>query len=226
MFRNKYRLCPLGNTRAQNNKIDLKHYIINITLILIMALCAFGLVFKSVETAKGLETEEGVFEIRLSQSDVHLQDTLRSLNAKPEVKSLEFLKNKPKVQKKQIKLSREDFRKIAYTVEQECHELSLRHKILVAEVILNRVEHPKFPDTVQGVLTQKNQFQGYINYVMKRHVPDAETNLAVRLAEKSKRNNILFFYNPKRAGYRPFFENNAKLTHVRTLEGHKFFAMY
>lgn len=127
-----------------------------------------------------------------------------------------------------IKLSRSDFEKLIYTVEQEAHDLSPEHKMMIAQVIINRKFHKAFPNTVGEVLAQKGQFQGYINYKTKKHIPTVDTILACKkVLNAGKVTNVMFFYNrdishPK---HRKFFENNAKLTHVKTLEGHRFFAM-
>lgn len=127
-----------------------------------------------------------------------------------------------------VKVSEEDFNKLIYTVEQEAHDLSYEHKKLVAQVILNRVHHKKFPNSISKVLEQRGQFQGYINYKTKKFKPTWETILACQNVIKNNNyNNILFFYNRNKAHpkYRRFFEHNKKLTHVRTIEGHRFFAL-
>ena len=161
------------------------------------------------------DISDGVFVIELKSES----------KQEPEVK--QEVKQEVKSEPKDI-ISKEDFNKLIYTVEQETHDLSYEHKKLVAQVILNRVHHEKFPNSISGVLEQKGQFQGYINYKTKRFRPTPETILACRSVIKSNSyNNILFFYNknivhPK---HRQFFEKNKKLTHVRTIEGHRFFAM-
>lgn len=127
-----------------------------------------------------------------------------------------------------VKVSKEDFNKLIYTVEQEVHDLSYEHKKLVAQVILNRVHHKKFPNSISKVLEQRGQFQGYINYKTKKFKPTGETILACQSVIKNNNyNNVLFFYNRNKAHpkYRRFFEHNKKLTHVRTIEGHRFFAL-
>lgn len=49
----------------------------------------------------------------------------------------------------------------AKAVEGEAGGCSLRQKSGVVWTILNRVDSPKWPDTIVEVVTQKNQFQGY-----------------------------------------------------------------
>lgn len=147
--------------------------------------------------------------------------------AGPNIK-LEEPKAEPNEIQKAVKASREDFVKLAYTVEQEAHDLSFEHKKLIVQVILNRVHHKKFPNSISKVLAQKNQFQGYINYKTKKFKPTQETILACQSVIKNNNyNNVLFFYNRSKAKphCRKFFEHNEKLTHVKTIEGHRFFAM-
>ena len=48
----------------------------------------------------------------------------------------------------------------------------LEGQLAVAEVILNRVESPKFPDTICGVVKQRSQF----SFVHGGHIPSAPTS--------------------------------------------------
>ena len=41
----------------------------------------------------------------------------------------------------------------------------VEEKALIVEVIMNRVNSPLFPDTIYGVLTQKNQFPGLLSLI-------------------------------------------------------------
>ena len=61
-------------------------------------------------------------------------------------------------------------------VESECHGADFDSKTHVAAVVLNRVEHEKFPDTLKAVIEQPNQF-----YYAKTSI-DEETKLAVEYA--------------------------------------------
>lgn len=70
--------------------------------------------------------------------------------------------------------------------------------IAVGNVILNRVEDPKFPDTIKDVIFQKGQFQPVTN----GSIYDKPTDKALQAAKEvmngkrvvSKR--VVFFYNP------------------------------
>ncbi len=65
---------------------------------------------------------------------------------------------------------------IARVIMHESGNQPLEGKIAVGNVILNRVEHPSFPDTVYDVLFQKNQFPGATNAT-----PNEESILAAKL---------------------------------------------
>lgn len=66
---------------------------------------------------------------------------------------------------------------IARVVQHESGNQPLAGKIGVANVILNRVKFSQFPNTVKGVLFQKNQFTGATNAT-----PKAEAVIAAKLA--------------------------------------------
>ncbi len=66
---------------------------------------------------------------------------------------------------------------IARVVQHESGNQPLAGKIGVANVILNRVKFPQFPNTVSEVLSQKNQFTGATNAT-----PKLESIIAAKLA--------------------------------------------
>lgn len=83
-------------------------------------------------------------------------------------------------------------------------------KALVVEVVMNRVRSPKFPNTIYGVLTQKNQFTGMSKYI----------NLGTfsRQVTKSVKKAVdLYFDQPERFnhGYL-YFTGDGKRNYFRT----------
>ena len=85
---------------------------------------------------------------------------------------------------------------LALCVEAEAGNQSLDGKRLVTDVILNRVESDRFPDTVEGVISQKYQFTTYWDGSMARiSEPSDETIQAVQMELYGKRldEKILFF---------------------------------
>lgn len=83
---------------------------------------------------------------------------------------------------------------MARCIEAEAGNQGYEGKRLVAAVILNRVEHPNFPDTVREVIETKYAFSTYWNGAMDRAEPTEETWDAMN-AEIQERSNteILFF---------------------------------
>lgn len=71
--------------------------------------------------------------------------------------------------------------------------------IAVAHVVLNRVEHPLFPDTVEEVLHQKGQFTAIHNYYDRERPVTDEVRRAVAdaLAIPDVTGGALYFYAPR-----------------------------
>lgn len=71
-------------------------------------------------------------------------------------------------------------------------------KVAVASVILNRVTSPNFPNTIEGVIKQKNAFSCVKNGVINV-VPNSDSYNAVEAAIKGNdpTGKALYFYNPK-----------------------------
>lgn len=71
---------------------------------------------------------------------------------------------------------------LAICVQAEAGNQPLIGRRMVADVILNRVDDPDFPDTIAGVITQRNQFTSYWDGNMARvREPDKLTIRAVQL---------------------------------------------
>jgi spore germination cell wall hydrolase CwlJ-like protein len=97
---------------------------------------------------------------------------------------------------------------------------SLEGQIAVAEVILNRVESSEFPNTLEGVIYQKNQFSPVINGSINHIEPTEQVKQAVSIALQgtNKTNGALYFYNPSIV---PNSWLNTKQT-TATIGGHVF----
>ena len=57
----------------------------------------------------------------------------------------------------------------------------LEGKMAVGNVVMNRVNNPIFPDTIKGVLAQKNQFSTYKNGKLANRTPNASSVVAAKL---------------------------------------------
>lgn len=84
---------------------------------------------------------------------------------------------------------------LAQCVEAEAGNQDFKGKQLVADVILNRVDSERFPDTIEEVITQKYHFTTYWDGTMSHIVPSEETYQAVQQELYNDRldANILFF---------------------------------
>ncbi|MDF2856246.1 MAG: sleB 1 [Neobacillus sp.] len=87
---------------------------------------------------------------------------------------------------------------LARIVRAEAQSEPFEGKVAVACVILNRVESPKFPNTIKDVIYAPGQFQPVRNGAINKPA-DEESIKAVQAALTDQRNyapDALFFYNP------------------------------
>jgi spore germination cell wall hydrolase CwlJ-like protein len=83
---------------------------------------------------------------------------------------------------------------LAACVEAEAGDQGLIGKRLVADVILNRVDSPDFPDTIEGVITQPYHFTSYWNGMISKVSISDETFKAVSMElEQRSYPSLLFF---------------------------------
>lgn len=94
-------------------------------------------------------------------------------------------------------ISEEEFYFISSVVEAESDRSeSLEGRILIAEVILNRVNSPLFPDTISGVLNQSGQFSTVVNghsITERTDLSDEAVIQAIREIESGEAPEVLFF---------------------------------
>ena len=94
-------------------------------------------------------------------------------------------------------------------------------QLAVGTVVLNRVADPAFPNTVEGVLAQKNQFSSYRTGAMANTKPSQGSVIAAKLVldggvvEETK--GALFFDS----GVNSWAARNKR--HIATIGGHKFY---
>lgn len=88
---------------------------------------------------------------------------------------------------------------LAICVEAEAGNQGLYGKRLVADVILNRVDSDRFPDTVEGVITQKHQFSSYTDGGMAKVTePTEETFEAIQLELDNRTDSQILFFTAGR----------------------------
>lgn len=93
---------------------------------------------------------------------------------------------------------------MARLVQVEARSASVNKKLAVANVILNRVESPRFPNSIKEVIYAKGQFPPVYKSTFASEVPSNDAVLAVKKALYNERavfngvalpNEILFFNN-------------------------------
>ncbi len=121
--------------------------------------------------------------------------------------------------------SEEDYNTLLRIVQAEAGVCDEKGKILVANVILNRVKSAKFPNTIRGVVYQANQFSPVSNGSINRvHVTEETIECVDRaLAGEDYSQGALFFMNRGRSrkGAAGWFDRS--LTYLFSHDGHEFF---
>jgi N-acetylmuramoyl-L-alanine amidase len=97
-------------------------------------------------------------------------------------------------------IKEEEKKLLARLVQAEAEGEPFEGKVAVADVVLNRVEHEQFPDTVKEVIYQRNAFEP----VQNGSINEPASNEAIKAVEKAlvdqeKNEELLYFYNPDTA---------------------------
>lgn len=100
-----------------------------------------------------------------------------------------------------ISINEEEKLLLAKLIHAEAEGEPQKGKIAVGAVVVNRILHPDFPDTILEVIMEPDQFETVSNNrLMKISEPNEES---LEAAEKALRgldptDGALFFYNPKK----------------------------
>ena len=121
-----------------------------------------------------------------------------------------------------IPLTKDDIYLMSQVVYAESKGEPFDGKVAVASVILNRTTDSHFPDTISGVITQKNAFSCVRNGRIDV-VPDSDSYNAVLKAIEGNdpKNEALYFYNPKIATCS--WMKGVEKTGVKNIGQHVFF---
>ena len=108
---------------------------------------------------------------------------------------------------------------LAIAIYHEANTESLQGKKAVANVILNRVKHSDYPNTVCGVISQKSQFSWYRK--VKHNHTDETLTIAREMLNKRRdnTNGALFFHS----GKNPYWTKKMKMT--KQIGNHKFYRL-
>jgi N-acetylmuramoyl-L-alanine amidase len=122
-------------------------------------------------------------------------------------------------------LSAQDYRVLQRIVQAEAGGCDMKGRILVANVVLNRVRSGEFPDSVTEVVYQKSQFSPVSDGSLERCVVSAETMEAVDRALEGEdySQGALYFMNRAASYSRNVRWFDGKLTFLFQHGGHEFF---
>ena len=114
-------------------------------------------------------------------------------------KPLEKIPERP-VQKPILTLTTEEKDLLARLVMAEARGEPFEGKVAVVAVVLNRIKHPSFPNTVREVIMEPGQFLSVENGMIKM-TADEGARLAVEkaLLGEDPSGGALFFYNPRKS---------------------------
>ena len=87
---------------------------------------------------------------------------------------------------------------LAICVEAEAGNQGLDGKRMVADVILNRVDDPDWPDTIEGVISQPVHFSSYWDGGMDRVSVSEETFQAVRMELENRSWPEIYYFTAGR----------------------------
>ena len=125
---------------------------------------------------------------------------------------------------RRIKYTDEDYQVLLRIVQAEAGICDPKGKILVADVIINRVLSGKFPDSVKAVVYQPSQLQPVSNGTINTVKVTAETIECVdrALAGEDYSNGALYFMNRRASGSAASWFDR-RLTYLFAHDGHEFF---
>lgn len=124
-----------------------------------------------------------------------------------------------------IVLSESDYNTLLRIVQAESGGCDIEGRILVANVILNRVESDEFPDSIHGVVYQKSQFSPVIDGSINRCKVTEETKEAVDRALNGEdlSEGALYFMNRSKSSKKNVRWFDTKLSFLFKHGEHEFF---
>ena len=150
-----------------------------------------------------------------------LQQQIAREKAEEEAKRLEEEKRRAA---RRIPVTEEEYQLLQRIVQAEAGGCDDKGKILVANVVINRVLADEFPDTVREVVYQRSQFQPVSTGVIHSVKVTPETKACVdrALAGEDYSGGALYFMNRRGSGGRASWFDS-QLTFLFSHGGHEFF---
>lgn len=124
------------------------------------------------------------------------------------------------------KMSKKELFYISHCVEVEAEGEGLKGKIAVANVLINRKNSNKFPNSFEGIVKQRNQFSSYSSPKFKGKKVTSETFEAINLALNGKNlvGNATYFCNLELCKG-SWFTRATTIKKVTKINHHTFFAL-
>lgn len=103
----------------------------------------------------------------------------------------------PLAERPRVELEEQEIALLSRLVHAEAQGEPYEGQVAVAAVVLNRVDHPLFPDTIAGVIYEPHAFTVVANGALYQK-PDDRAQAAARDAVDGwdPSNGALYFYNP------------------------------
>jgi N-acetylmuramoyl-L-alanine amidase len=118
---------------------------------------------------------------------------------------------------------------LSLTIYFEARGEDIFGQLAVAQVVMNRVENPKYPDTVCGVVTQPKQFSYLNSCNVKCAVQNVRDKQSWKVSQ-SVANAMLQGHRVSLAAthyhtlqVQPYWANHPRMTHLKTIGNHTFY---
>ncbi|MCM1315868.1 MAG: cell wall hydrolase [Muribaculaceae bacterium] len=208
----------IHNLNKKSRKLILRSVILLYLLLVVIA--TVGLIVNSVVYASCFKTEQNdKSEINTSINYNNLivssqSKTKETNNSNDNIKQTYYQTN---YSTKQIpiinnskasltlydKLTLDERHLIETVVQHEVGNFSNDYKILIAELIYNRLQSEEFPNDVYEVMFQENQFTNIEYWYSSDYEIDTETHSVVEqvFTEMNPSHDALYYYNPELSSY-------------------------
>lgn len=125
------------------------------------------------------------------------------------------------------KYTREEIEIAKWIVQQEANGSTFEHKLIVAQVLLNRLNDGYWGNTLSDVIFATGQFPSKSNWYNKKNIPDEDTIKAVKSTFIKEREDIsqgaMYFYNPKYVTDQSTINWFESMEFLFEIDGHRFF---
>lgn len=186
---------------------------------------------KAAEYEKHLEEKEAAKRIAATEEKVAEEKLAEEKAAKEKAAAEEEQAVKEAAEKKKAssksagKYSKKEIEILERIVEAEATGGDVKSKILVANVVLNRVKHKSFPNSIEGVVFQKKQFSPIRDGRYYSVSVTKSTKEAVKRAIDGEdySEGALYFAARKRANKKSMRWFDKNLDNLFAYGGHEFF---